>query len=237
MEIIRAKNSGFCFGVDRAISMAFSAAENRESCGRLLTCGHLIHNDAVVKRLEDSGVITISSLSEADEGDTVIVRSHGEPEEFYKEAEARGIKLVDTTCVFVKKIHDIVAEAYVSGIPVVIIGDKDHQEVKATNGWCGNNAFITGNTDEAADAAVKLQGKYPVIVCQTTIKQELMSDILDVFDAEGIEYDIRNTICSATKDRQESCAELANRVDAMLVIGDKHSSNSRKLYEIAKKKQ
>ncbi len=233
MEIIRAKHSGFCFGVDRAINLAFTEADKKDRDGRLLTCGHLIHNAAVVERLESKGVILIESLAEAEPGDTVIVRSHGEPREFYEEAEAKGIHLVDTTCVFVKKIHDIVSAAHASGQPVVLIGDRNHQEVKATNGWCGYQAFVIGSPEEALERASELKGLKPVIVCQTTIKAELLQEILDVFDRAGIIYDIRNTICNATRDRQESCRELAAKVDAMVVVGDKHSSNSRKLFEIA----
>ena len=235
MEIIRARHSGFCFGVNRAIDMAFSEAEKKDRQGRLFTCGYLIHNKDVVKRLESMGVAMIDSLDEADEGDTVIVRSHGEPREFYDEAAAKGIQLIDTTCVFVKKIHDIVSKAHDEGIPVAVIGDRDHQEVKATDGWCGHSAYVIGDPGEAETAADKLKGTEPIIVCQTTIKEELLREVLAVFDRAGISYDIRNTICNATRDRQESCAELASQVDAMIVIGDEHSSNSRKLYEIAKK--
>ncbi len=235
MEIIRARHSGFCFGVNRAIDMAFSEAEKKDRNGRLFTCGYLIHNKDVVKRLESMGVTMIESLDEADEGDTVIVRSHGEPREFYDKAAERGIKLVDTTCVFVKKIHDIVSKAHDEGIPVVVIGDREHQEVKATNGWCGYSAVLIGNAAEAEAEADNLKGKKPIIVCQTTIKEELLKEVLEVFERAGISCDIRNTICNATRERQESCAELASQVDAMIVIGDEHSSNSRKLYEIAKK--
>ena len=235
MEIKIAEHSGFCFGVNRAIDMAFSEADRTDRQGKLYTCGHLIHNAAVVSRLEEKGAGMISSLDEAGTGDTVIVRSHGEPREFFEEAEARGIELVDTTCVFVKKIHELVRDAHDRGIPVVVIGDRDHQEVKATSGWCGYDALLIGDADEALEAADSLRGLEPMIVCQTTIKQELLQEILDVFDDRGIRYDIHNTICNATRDRQESCAKLASEVDAMIVIGDRHSSNSRKLYEIAKK--
>ncbi len=235
MEIILAKHSGFCFGVNRAIDMAFSEAEKKDRQGRLFTCGYLIHNKDVVRRLESMGVTMIKSLDEAGTGDTVIVRSHGEPRDFYDKAAAKGIKLIDTTCVFVKKIHDIVAEAHDSGIPVILIGDRDHQEVKATNGWCGFSAYLIGNVEEARAITEELRGKRPIIVCQTTIKEELLRDVLKVFDEAGMAYDIHNTICNATRERQESCAELASRVDAMIVIGDEQSSNSRKLYEIAKK--
>ena len=234
MEIIRAEHSGFCFGVDRAINLAFSEAEKTDREGRLLTCGHLIHNAAVVERLESKGVTMIRSLDEAENGDTVIVRSHGEPREFYEEAEQRGIHLVDTSCVFVRKIHDIVRDAHDKGQTVVVIGDRDHQEVIATNGWCGYEAVVIGDSEEARKRAPELAGKHPVVVCQTTIKAELLHAILAVFEEEGITCDIRNTICNATRDRQESCRQLAKRVDLMVVIGDRHSSNSRKLYEIAK---
>ncbi|MBP3897720.1 MAG: bifunctional 4-hydroxy-3-methylbut-2-enyl diphosphate reductase/30S ribosomal protein S1 [Mogibacterium sp.] len=239
MEIIRAEHSGFCFGVDRAINLAFTEAEKHASAkdgtGRLFTCGHLIHNSAVVSRLESMGVKMIGSLSEAEEGDTVIVRSHGEPREFYEEAERRGIRLVDTTCVFVKKIHDIVSEAHEAGRPVIMVGDRNHQEVRATCGWCGYEAEVIGNAEEAAEyVSGHKNADIPVIVCQTTIKAELLEDILSEFDRAGKTYDVRRTICNATRDRQESCRQLARQVDMMVVVGDKHSSNSGKLYEIAK---
>ena len=237
MEIIRAKHSGFCFGVDRAINLAFSEAEKNAAGaqeGHLYTCGHLIHNSAVVSRLESMGVGMISSLSEAEPGDTVIVRSHGEPREFYEEAERRGIRLVDTTCVFVKKIHDIVSEAHAQGRPVIVVGDRNHQEVVATCGWCGYEATVIGNADEAKNYTVPDGKDIPVIVSQTTIKAELLDDILSALDDAGIRYDVRRTICNATRDRQESCRELAKQVDTMIVVGDRKSSNSGKLYEIAK---
>jgi 4-hydroxy-3-methylbut-2-enyl diphosphate reductase len=239
LEIIRAEHSGFCFGVNKAIELAFSEAEKSGREGHLFTCGHLIHNKAVVDELEAKGATMIESLDKASAGDTVIIRSHGEPKEFYDEAEKRGITLIDTTCVFVKKIHEIVSEAHEEGIPVVLIGDKDHQEVKATNGWCNYEALVIGSKEEAEkvleEKAEFLSINKPIIVCQTTIKHELLNEILEAFDKSGIEYDIRNTICNATKDRQDSCAELAQKVDLMVVIGDKHSSNSRKLFEIAEK--
>ena len=239
MEIIRAEHSGFCFGVDSAINLAFTEAEKHASAkdgtGRLFTCGHLIHNSAVVSRLESMGVKMIGSLSEAEEGDTVIVRSHGEPREFYEEAERRGIRLVDTTCVFVKKIHDIVSVAHEAGRPVIMVGDRNHQEVRATCGWCGYEAEVIGNAEEAEDyVSGHKDADTPVIVCQTTIKAELLEDILAAFDRAGKSYDVRRTICNATRDRQESCRQLARQVDMMVVVGDKHSSNSGKLYEIAK---
>lgn len=178
----------------------------------------------------------ISSLDEAKEGDVVIVRSHGEPKEFYDKADAKGIELIDTTCVFVTKIHNLVLSAHREGRPIIIVGSANHQEVKATNGWCDYAGIILENEEEA-EAFVRNfnSDKIPLIVCQTTIKRELLDSILHVFDEESLQYEIKNTICNATRDRQESCAELAKKVDVMVVIGDPNSSNSKKLYEIAKK--
>lgn len=234
MEIIRAEHSGFCFGVDRAISLAFKEAESEERQGNLYTCGHLIHNEDVVNKLKSMGVAMISSLDEASSGDTVIVRSHGEPESFYIEAEKRGIKLIDTTCVFVEKIHSLVNEAWKKQQPVIMIGSRNHQEVKATNGWCGQKINIIESVEEAREYAQKTKGEKPLIVCQTTLKAELLNKIIAIFDKAGIEYDIRNTICNATRNRQKACEELAKKVDIMVVVGDPNSSNSAKLYEIAK---
>ena len=189
-------------------SMRASGLPSKDEKLPCYSIGQLIHNKDVVKRLESMGVTMIGSLDEAGEGDTVIVRSHGEPKEFYDKAAERGIELIDTTCVFVKKIHDIVSKAHEDGIPVVLIGDREHQEVKATNGWCGYSAHLIGNAAEAENEVNDLKGSEPIIVCQTTIKEELLREVLEVFDRAGISYDIRNTICNATRERQESCAEL-----------------------------
>lgn len=235
MEIIRAEHSGFCFGVQKAIDKTFERIdEAKRDCRTTYTCGNLIHNKAVINKVASKGVCMISSLDEATSGDVVIVRSHGEPKEFYDKAENYGIELVDTTCVFVKKIHELVYKAYLDCRPVIIVGSADHQEVKATNGWCNYTAIILGNAQEARDYAKNCcVNQIPLVVCQTTIRRELLDSIIEVLDEAAIPYEIKNTICNATRDRQESCAELAAKVDCMVVIGDPSSSNSKKLYEIA----
>ena len=234
MEIIRAEHSGFCFGVQKAIDKTFERIdEAKRDCRTTYTCGNLIHNKAVINKVASKGVCMISSLDEATSGDVVIVRSHGEPKEFYDKAENYGIELVDTTCVFVKKIHELVYKAYLDCRPVIIVGSADHQEVKATNGWCNYTAIILGNAQEARDYAKNCcVNQIPLVVCQTTIRRELLDSIIEVFDEAAIPYEIKNTICNATRDRQESCAELAAKVDCMVVIGEPSSSNSKKLYEI-----
>ena len=237
MEIIRADHSGFCFGVEKAIDKTFERIDKaKHDCRTTYTCGNLIHNKSVTDKVASMGVKMITSLDEAEEGDVVIVRSHGEPKEFYDEAESKGIELIDTTCIFVTKIHKLVLEAYEEGRPVIIVGNANHQEVKATNGWCHYSGTILENEDEAENFVKSFDSyKIPLIVCQTTIRRELLDSILRIFDKASIRYEIKNTICNATRDRQESCAELAAKVDLMVVIGDPNSSNSKKLYEIAKK--
>ncbi|MCQ2550768.1 MAG: bifunctional 4-hydroxy-3-methylbut-2-enyl diphosphate reductase/30S ribosomal protein S1 [Clostridia bacterium] len=229
MEVILAENSGFCFGVKQAINLAEKQAEvNRGK--RIFTCGPLIHNSMVTGQLKDKGVQIISSLSECSEGDVVIVRSHGEPKAFYDLADEKKVTLVDATCPFVKKIHHLVKDAYEEGKRVVIIGDKDHPEVIGVNGWCENTATIVNSKEDASE----ILGENIFIVCQTTITKSLLDDILSVLDKNGVNYEIKNTICSATTDRQKSCLMVAKDCDCMVIVGDKKSSNTQKLEEISK---
>ena len=234
MEIIRAENSGFCFGVKRALDIAEKEIEkkNLEAAGeeRIYTCGPLIHNSLVINELKEKGSDIIDSLDEAKSGDTVIVRSHGEPEEFYIKAEELGITLIDTTCPFVSKIHNLVKKAKAEGNNIIIVGDKDHQEVIATNGWCDNSAMILDSAEKAEEVP---PGNY-TLVCQTTIRKNMLDEVVEALGKIGVEPTIYNTICNATTERQESCKSLARKVDAMVIVGDRHSSNTRKLFEISK---
>lgn len=231
MKIKIAKNSGFCFGVKQAIETAENQITTNEG-KRIFTCGELIHNSFVTDSLTERGVGVINKAEEGIAGDIVIVRSHGEPKAFYDSAEKIGLELVDATCPFVTKIHHLVEAACKNGRNILIIGDKNHPEVKGTNGWCKNEAVIVNSKEEA----MEYDKENPFIVCQTTIKKELLDSILDVFDSKKMEYTVNNTICNATRVRQESCEELASQSDAMVIIGGKNSSNTRKLYEIAQKK-
>lgn len=241
MEIIRADRSGFCFGVQRAIDLTMEQIEKNEKGEKrpLYTCGPLIHNRSVTSALEEKGVGMIQNIEEASEGDVVIIRSHGEPESFYRTAEEKGVALVDSTCVFVTKIHDIVHKAHAENKGIIIVGNPEHQEVIATNGWCDYRGHILQDREDAEALAqdhpeLFQAGRKPVIVCQTTFKVEILEEILDVFKGKNYEYELYNTICSATRERQDACRELAKKVELMVVIGDRHSSNSRKLFEIAK---
>ena len=237
MNIIRAKHSGFCFGVQNAIDKTEEAIRNNDR-RQIFTCGQLIHNKDVTDSLKERGVLIIDDINQAKKGDILIVRSHGESKEFYDQASEIGVELIDATCVFVSKIHEIVYEAYKVGRTIIIIGNRDHPEVKATNGWCNYRAHIIEKKSDAYELIKKfntLDISHPLIVCQTTIRRELLSEIVNIFEENKIEFEVKNTICNATRFRQESCIELAKKVDAMIVIGDLNSSNSRKLYEIAEK--
>ncbi len=248
-EIIRAPHSGFCFGVKRAIEAAEHALleeaayrqkqmetdlkkteqpEKRDN--RLYSCGPLIHNDIVTGDLEAKGLSIIHDLQEAREGDTVIIRSHGEPKQFYDRAESIGIKVIDATCPFVKRIHHLVHEADLTGWNVVIIGDKKHPEVIGIRGWC-KNAFIVNSRIEAE----LIEEDHLYVVAQTTIRKELFDEIISLFREQKKEIIVENTICSATEERQTSCMETAKSVEMMVVIGGRNSSNSWKLYEISQK--
>lgn len=244
MEIITADHAGFCFGVRRAIELTEEQIRlNNERPDdkkiSLYTCGQLIHNRAVTERLRENGVGEIQSIGQAEPGDTIIIRSHGEPEEFYEKAREKGVKLVDTTCVFVGRIHQLVHQAMEDGRQVIIVGSRDHQEVIATNGWCQWKGVVIQDVEEAEEWAQGYEQRpdegLPLVVCQTTIRRELLDEILKVFERYGIRYELKNTICNATRERQDACARLAAEVDMMVVIGDPNSSNSKKLYEIAKK--
>lgn len=230
MEIKIAKNSGFCFGVKQAIETTENQIKSNNG-EKIYTCGQLIHNSFVTDSLRMRGVGIINSPDEGAKGDIVIIRSHGEPEDFYYRADKIGLKLVDATCPFVTKIHQLVSSAYKDGRNILIIGDSNHPEVTGINGWCDNSATIINSPDEAE----AYNSENPFIVCQTTIEKELLDNILERLSEKKITFTVNNTICNATKVRQESCAELAKESDAMVIIGGRNSSNTQKLFEISRK--
>lgn len=203
----------------------------KRSEGRIYTCGPLIHNRFVTDDLERRGVSIIDSIEEAEAGDTVIVRSHGETRDFFQRAEEKGIHIVDATCPFVDRIHKLAEEASDRGKTVVIAGNGDHPEVIGIRGWCRGKTIVVGSREEAE----KVEESSVFLVCQTTIKRQLFDEIVSVFTRKGIDMEMRDTICSATRDRQNSCEKLSRTVDAMVIIGGKNSSNTQKLFEIAKK--
>ena len=231
-EIIRAKNSGFCFGVKQAIEKTERQIELNRGRKKIYTCGPLIHNTLVTDDLEKRGVSILKGLDNASSGDILIVRSHGEGKAFWNQVEERGLTVIDATCPFVSKIHSLVADASAEGWKVVIIGDKDHPEVRGIKGWSQGETVIVNSPEEAED----ISDDNLFVVCQTTIKKQLVDSIVEVLERKGKKFTIKNTICNATSERQKNCEKLAEECDAMVIIGGRDSSNTQKLFEIAGKK-
>ncbi len=232
MEITVAKSAGFCFGVKRAVDTVYSEVEKG---GRIYTLGPIIHNDEVVSDLEKKGVTVIndtSQLHDIKEG-CIIIRSHGVSKKVYDELVSSGLKIVDATCPFVKKIHGIVEKDSREGKKIIVIGNPTHPEVEGIVGWCvGNNsATVIENEDEAADFEYDKNNGITV-VSQTTFTPGKFKDLVEILRKKGYNVNVVNTICNATCERQEEARKIASEVDMMIVIGDSKSSNTQKLYEI-----
>ena len=230
MEVMLAKSAGFCFGVKRAVEQVYEQVEKE---GNIYTYGPIIHNEEVVKDLEKKGVRVIESkeeLMELSEG-TVIIRSHGVAKEIYTIIEERGLKCVDATCPFVKRIHNIVEKESIEGKRIVIIGNENHPEVEGIKGWALHGADVIESAKEAQNFKAEEAEKI-CMVSQTTFNYNKFKELVEIFQKKGYSISVVNTICSATEERQTEAKEIAALVDVMIVIGGAHSSNSRKLYEI-----
>lgn len=229
MEIILAKSAGFCFGVKRAVDHAYSKVGQ----GDIYTYGPIIHNKEVTGDLDNKGVHVIENLDEVKEGE-IIIRSHGVPPSVYEEIEGRGLKYTDCTCPFVKKIHNIVKDNYNKGKSIIIVGNKTHPEIIGINGWCKNTAIIINSIEEAKSIELEKNVSYALVV-QTTFQTDVFENIIACLKEKSDDVEVFRTICSATGDRQKEAVEIAKIADQMIVLGDKSSSNTRKLYEISKK--
>ncbi len=225
-----AESAGFCFGVKRAIEMAYEAIGVEP---KLYSYGQLIHNKTVTDDLASKGLEIVESLDGLTEG-TLLVRSHGVGKALYDEAEAKGLKILDGTCPFVKKIHNIVHDKLAEGLGIIIVGDGTHPEVIGINGWCENAAVILEDEEAAKTKEIPEKEKYAVVV-QTTFRQAKLDKILEILQDRGVNMEVHNTICSATEKRQTEAEELSKTVDKMIVIGGKNSSNTQKLVEICAK--
>ena len=232
MNIKISEKAGFCFGVKRAMGLAW-----RELCDehdkQTYALGPLIHNKQAVEKYEERGLITADDIEEIPSDVKMIIRSHGVSKSIYDRADEKGLDVVDTTCPFVKKIHDIVKENYDNGKKIILIGDKNHPEVIGINGWCKNTA-ITIKTIEEAEALELNNDESYCAVAQTTMNLEVYRKIVEILKAKADDIEFNNTICSSTKARQEAARELASEMDCMIVIGGKHSSNTQKLVGICK---
>ena len=229
MRVILAKTAGFCFGVDRAVNMAYELAN---SGARAATLGQLIHNSLVTDDLAAKGVRIISSPAEAQRGETVIIRAHGVAAEVYEELKGTGAEICDATCPFVKKIHRIVAENSGEDTEVFIAGDPNHPEVIGIKGHCKGEVNIF-NSEAELDEIIKNDGKnYDkriIAVSQTTFSQKVWKICKEKIKKYYTNAKIFDTICFATRERQDEAALISKQSDMMIIIGDRHSSNTAKL--------
>ena len=235
MEVIVAKTAGFCFGVRRAVDKVY------EQIGKddrpIYTYGPIIHNAEVVRDLEERGVRVINTKEElAGVKDAVVViRSHGVGRDIYELLEKNGVEIVDATCPYVRKIHRIVGEQCAAGRQVVIVGNESHPEVIGIRGWGNETTKVIQNEDDFAGLGLP-EGAKICIVAQTTFNYNKFQYLVEKISKTRYDIIVLNTICNATQERQVEAGEIASRVDAMIVIGDKNSSNTRRLYEICREK-
>ena len=236
MKVTLAKSAGFCFGVKRAVDKVYEVLEEKtDPTEKTYTYGPIIHNEEVVRDLEQKGVIVIHDEKELKEiqGGTVVIRSHGVSRHVYDILQERGVHIVDATCPFVKKIHKIVEKETECGNTVIIIGNPTHPEVEGIEGWGGNQVFVVNTEEDARNLNLKGENKV-TIVAQTTFNFNKFDKLVEIIAEKGYDINVVNTICNATNDRQAEARKIAREVDAMIVIGGKHSSNTQKLYEICK---
>lgn len=230
-KIIVAESAGFCFGVNRAINILYKLIdENKPAC----TLGPIIHNMQMVNELREKGVRTIDKISEAKENETIVIRSHGVPQSIVDEINERHLDYIDATCPFVSKIHKIVSETDDDSI-VIIAGDKNHPEVQGIMGHCKSKCYTFKNQEELQELfSIIPQKNYKTlkIVAQTTFDLKEWEKSLKSLKNVYTNTKIFDTICNATSIRQREAANISKSVDLMFVIGDKHSSNSFKLYSI-----
>ncbi|WP_434793053.1 4-hydroxy-3-methylbut-2-enyl diphosphate reductase [Terrisporobacter petrolearius] len=232
MEVIIAENAGFCFGVKRAMNMAWDELENKTS-DNVYSLGPLIHNKQAVDKYKEKGLIEMNSLDKIPSDSKLIIRSHGVGKKIYTDSESKNMDIVDTTCPFVKKIHDIVKEFSHKGYKIIIVGNSTHPEIIGINGWCDNEAIIINREEEIDNITFNNNDRY-CVVSQTTANLESFDKIVSKLKSKIEDLTVNNTICSATKERQLSATDLAKEVDCMVVIGGKHSSNTQKLVNICK---
>lgn len=226
IDIEVARYAGVCYGVERALGMAEKAAD--EARKPVNTLGPLIHNPLVVNDLESIGVSTASSVSEVEEG-TLIIRAHGVVPSVVEDARTRGLDVLDATCPYVKKVHNAAERLVREGYQLIVVGESGHPEVEGIMGHAGDDAHVVsvpGDLD-----AIDLSRKVGVVV-QTTQTPGALADVVAELSKRTMDLRVINTICSATQERQDSAAELARRVDAMIVVGGKNSGNTRRLAEI-----
>lgn len=235
MSITLAKTAGFCFGVDRAVNLLTELIEKGES---VATIGPIINNQQFVDEMAGRGVRIVSSPSEVKKGEIAVIRSHGVPKSVYDELNALEVNFIDATCPFVSKIHKIVDKAHSEKKAVIIAGDKLHPEVQGINGHCENSAFVVSTPEEFEELYYKLEENEKnncILVAQTTYNTMFWNRFHEIAEKLYTNIKIFDTICSATGERQGEAAKIARESDLMVVIGGRHSSNTKKLSDVCSK--
>jgi len=234
MNVTLAKSAGFCFGVKRAVNMVYE--EINKADAPIYTYGPIIHNEEVVKDFKKKGVIVVSDLTELKTlpKGKVIIRSHGISRKEYEHIEENGFEIVDATCPFVRKIHRLVDEHSAKDEHIVIIGNASHPEVVGIKGWTNSEDVTILDSVEEAEEFTIHSLKTICIVSQTTFNYKKFQELVEIIQKKGYDIIVLNTICNATEERQTEARQIAKEVEAMIVIGDKHSSNTQKLFEICK---
>lgn len=233
MEITVAKSAGFCFGVQRAVDSVYKELE--ENSGKIYTFGPIIHNEQVVEDLNKRGIEvidTVEQLKKIKEG-TVVIRSHGVAKEIYDILEQQKLKMVDATCPFVKKIHNIVLDESNNGKTIIIIGNDNHPEVEGIKGWVNGEVIVINKEEQIEKLSLPEQTK-ACIVSQTTFNHNKFKYLVEIIRKKGYDITVVNTICNATHVRQVEAQKISSKVDGMIVIGGKSSSNTQKLYDICR---
>ncbi len=235
MKVTLAKSAGFCFGVKRAVDMVYEQIGDAKE-RPIYTYGPIIHNEEVVNELAEKGVRVIAEDEDLRglEPGTVIIRSHGVGRKVKEDLENAGFSIVDATCPFVQKIHRYVAKYAEEGYFVLVVGSESHPEVQGIVGWMPNDSYAVISTPQDLED-LALAGEKICIVSQTTFNYNKFQELVEIIRKKGYDILVLNTICNATEERQSEAATIAREVDAMIVIGGKHSSNTQKLFEICKK--
>lgn len=227
MEVVRAQNTGFCFGVKRAVEMVLR--ERRKRSGSIYTLGPIIHNPQMVAKLAEQGIIPINDVHAIKEG-AVVLRTHGVMKEEEEHIRASGLFVIDATCPFVKRVRTRAIHLEKEGYRVVVAGDSNHPEVKSVLSYLNDGGIVL--QDSASLSATKVG-----LVSQTTLDKETFTRVVEGL-IEGVgELRVYNTICESTEIRQKEVAALSLSVEIMLIVGGRSSSNTTKLYSIAKKVQ
>ncbi len=230
MEVKLAERMGFCFGVKRAVDTVYEQIKNGKN---IYTYGPIVNNEEVVRELSEQGVKVLESgeeLMELSEG-SVIIRAHGVPEKIIRILREKNLECIDATCPFVKRIHNIVEKESGEGRHIVIVGNAGHPEVEGIVGWCKGPVTVLKDLEEAEEFRPP-EGEKLCVVAQTTYNYNKFHNIVEILEKKGYNSIVVNTICNATEERQCSAKALAAEADVMIVIGGRHSSNTRKLYEI-----